>query len=115
MPNDKSTGPSPVKNKQEIEWFVPQGLLRPYATNVVVQVQDSGNEVMIAFFDIQPPIITGTPEERKEKAGKAGAIPAYCIANVIMSIDKLPKIIKVMQGIYDKVKGKKAKVSDDSE
>lgn len=77
-----------------IEWNLPESLITPFATNTVVQAGD--NVVKIFFFQVKPPLRIDKSEPPPSK------VRADCVASVIMTPDKLPKIIKILQDQYDK-------------
>ena len=90
----------------KIDFRVPDGMLRPFATNIVVQGGE--HTITISFFETQPPIFIGSTEEKIDQVKKIQTVPAYCVASVVVAIEKMPGIIKVMQGIYDDIKKKQA-------
>lgn len=110
MPDEIMSSPGyEVKN---IEFKIPEGLPRPFATNIVVQGGE--HTVAISFFEAQPPILIGSPDQKAEQARKLQTIPAYCVATVVVAIEKLPGFIKVMQGIYDGIKKNQANKSSEA-
>ena len=46
-----------------IKWHYPDSIVTRYATNFVVQHTD--REFIISFFEAWPPVIIGTPEEKR--------------------------------------------------
>ena len=62
-----------AKNEREtiavpMEMSIPDSLSTKYATNMVVQHTE--HEFIIFFFEVQPPLVIGTPEEQKEALQK---------------------------------------------
>jgi hypothetical protein len=82
-----------------IEWCVPEGIMTPFATNMVVQSME--NEFKVSFFEIKPPIQLGNAPLRADK------VRADYLAGVIISADRLPKFIDVLQQQLDKYKVRK--------
>lgn len=78
-----------------VEWHVSENILSRYATNIVVQPIQ--HEFVISYFEAQPPIILGTPEENRAKYQELGAIRAECVARVIIAAERLPEFIEAMQ------------------
>jgi len=86
-----------------INWNVPDNIITRFASNMVVQILES--EFKISFFEVAPDIklaLEGrTPDE----------VQANCIASIIVSADKLPSFINLLQnqyGIYNQIKSKAA-------
>jgi hypothetical protein len=84
-----------------IEWHVPENLKSNYATNMVVQY--TGEEFVISFFEVKPPIILGSPEEIKSALPKLESVRAECLAQIIVSPKRMKKFIKAMQTHLDQV------------
>jgi len=82
-----------------IEWYVPEGLMTPFATNMVVQASENAFKVL--FFEVKPPLLVDESEPKPSK------VRADCVASVVITPDKLPKIIEVFQRQLDKYISKK--------
>lgn len=76
-----------------VEWYVPESIVSRYATNMVVQY--TGQEFIISFFDLKPPIILGEPN--KDALENLKSVRAECIARVIVSPSRMPKFVEVLQ------------------
>ncbi|MEX0713439.1 MAG: hypothetical protein WD278_13875 [Pirellulales bacterium] len=80
----------------------------PYANHMVVQ--RGQHEVLISFFQIQPPILLEkTIEEKRQVLEGLGSIPAICVARVAVSDEMMPAIITALQS---KVKRNESKGED---
>lgn len=84
-----------------IEWYVPENIKSNYATNMVIQY--TGEEFVISFFEVKPPIILGSPEEKKSAQEKIGLIRAECLTRIIVSPNRMKTFIKVMQTHVDQI------------
>ncbi len=94
----------PTNEKQvPIEWHIPEDLISGYATNMVVQ--HSEQEYVLSFFELLPPIILGTPQEL-EKLDTMSSVRAECIARIIVSAERMPKFIQVLQQTLERVAAK---------
>lgn len=82
-----------------IEWHIPEGQMTPFATNMTVQIIE--NEFKISFFEIKPPVRFDDSEPLPSKAR------ADWIASVIVTADRLPKFIEVLQTQLNKYQSKK--------
>ncbi len=77
-----------------LEWIVPPNIVSQYATNLVVQY--TGNEFIISFFEVHPPILLGTQEEVEAKLEKIDSVKAECIARIIVSADRMPVFLRAL-------------------
>ena len=75
-------------------WIFPEDLVSGYATNMLVQAGES--ELYVSFFEAPPPILLG-PEDVKNLE----SVNAECIARIVISPDRLPKFIEVLQKQLD--------------
>lgn len=78
-----------------LDWYIPDDMIARYATNMVVQQLE--NEFLISFFEVKPPIIFGEPGHIQEQLDEMPSIRANCVAQIIVSKQKLPTIIKAME------------------
>ena len=91
-----------VKKKKEIseqripvpiEWHISDNIVTRFASNIVVQVIE--NEFKISFFELNPDIHLTPIEPPSDK------VKADCVASVIVTPDRLPKFIEVLQRQLD--------------
>lgn len=103
MVNDvkKKEKAKPDKTIKEIPitWNIPEGIATPFATNMLVQVIE--NEFKLTFYELKPPIILNKTQTHPD------TVSADYIGGVIVSADRLPKFIKVLQAQLDKYNSKK--------
>ncbi len=78
-----------------VDWHVSENIQSRYATNIVAQPIQ--HEFVISFFEAQPPIFLGTPEENRTRYQELGAIRAECVARVIVAAERLPEFIEALQ------------------
>ena len=74
-----------VSASKTIKWNVPDSLRTEHATNLIVQQR--GSEFTFLFFEAEPPIISGTPEEQAQAYQNLQEIPAKCVAKIVMSAE----------------------------
>jgi hypothetical protein len=77
-----------------IEWYVPDGMITPLASNMVVQVVE--DIFKVSFFGIDYPI------QIDESMPPPSKIRATCIASVFITPGKMPKFIEALQKNFDK-------------
>jgi hypothetical protein len=82
-----------------IEWHIPDNIQSHYASNVFVQTGQY--EIIISFFEMLLPLLTGSPEENKAKIEQLGRVRAECVARIIIDPDLLPKLIDALQTTLD--------------
>jgi len=85
----------PQVQQLPIEWNIPDDLVARYATNMAVQRLE--NEFLISFFEIKPPIILGEPANIEEKLKELKSIRANCVAQIIVSVDKMPDFVRALE------------------
>jgi Protein of unknown function (DUF3467) len=89
-----------------VNWHFSEGLQSRYANNVLVQIGQF--EFIISFFEMQQPLLLGTPEENKAKLASIGEIQAECVGKIIVPHELVPAIISVLQTEYDKFHSSKS-------
>lgn len=87
-----------------VEWHYPEDLATGYSTNFIVQHRE--HEFYLSFFDVPPPLLLGTDEERKEQAQRLGSVRATAVARVIVAAERIPEFIRVLQENYDMYQAK---------
>lgn len=94
----KSASTEPPGKRVPLDWVVPSDIKSCYATHIVAQRLE--NEVVLNFFEVQKPLIIGSPEkENKAEWDKIKSIEAKCVAKVIISLTEMPKFLKAMASI----------------
>jgi hypothetical protein len=80
-------------NKIAIEWNIPEGVMTPFATNMVIQTIE--NEFRVYFFEVKTPV-------RLEKTDPPlNKVRADCVGSVIITADRMPNFIEVLQNQFD--------------
>lgn len=82
-----------------IEWNIPENMIAKYATNMVVQTEKE--EFILSFFQIKPPLFFNA-EDRDKKMKDNAAVKAECIVRLIISPERLPRYIKLLQKAMDR-------------
>jgi hypothetical protein len=78
-----------------VEWPIPDNIQSQYASAVFVQ--PGQYEITLSFFEVRPPVLTGTPEENRATLEKLGPIQAKCVGRIIVDPDLIPKLIDALQ------------------
>lgn len=77
-----------------VEWIVSDEIVTRYATNMVVQHNES--EFIVQFFELKPPIILGPAEQRQEKLAQIESIKAHCVARVVVAAKRMKEFVDVL-------------------
>lgn len=77
-----------------IDWHCGDEITSRYATEMTVQHTDQ--EFLLSFYEIIPPVLSGSPHERKAQAEALGQVRANCLARIIVSAARMPGFIKAM-------------------
>jgi hypothetical protein len=78
-------------------------------------VQHGENEFIISFFEAIPPVLLGTPEDRKSTLEQMGSVRADCVARIIVAANKMPTFIKALQQNMNSYQEKYERSMDPSE
>jgi hypothetical protein len=71
---------------------VPIGLASRYAHHMLVQTSE--NETTLSFFELMPPLLTGSIEEQKEILKKG--VRADCVSRVTIARARFPEFVKAL-------------------
>jgi hypothetical protein len=88
--NAENTAENELLNKEvrlPIEWHFPEGLIGRYANHITIQTAE--HECHISFFEIQPPLFLGEPDEVKKQMEELQRVRATCVARVVVTKDRL--------------------------
>lgn len=96
---DEKADTNKTRGSIPIDWYVPEGLMTSFASNMVVQIIE--NVFKISFFEIKPPI------QLDESVPIPTKIRADCVVSVIVTPDKLSSFIEVLQKQYKKYMSEK--------
>lgn len=83
-----------------INWEIPSDVVAQYTNNFVVQ--HTPDAFFLSFYQIRPPIILGTPEERQKQLDQIDSANARFLTQVAMSPAQMAQLIKGLQENLDK-------------
>jgi hypothetical protein len=78
-----------------VRWEVPDSIVSRYVNHM--SVQRSEQNYYLSFYEAKPPLTLGTGEEVLAKLRELGEVPAICVAQLIVSADRLETFVKVLQ------------------
>ena len=90
-----------------LHFNIPMSLSGRYAQQLMVQPVE--NEVVLSFFEVVPPIMLGTPEERMAVLAKG--VQAICVARIVIANNRYPDFVRAMTEIMELPRFKKLEES----
>jgi hypothetical protein len=87
-----------------LQFNLPIDMPSVYATNMLVQASDQ--EIILSFFEAQPPFMTEDTQENIELLKSVG-IRADCVAKVIISSARFEGFVQVLAQTVQRIKDKK--------
>ncbi len=87
-----------------IRYDMPPYLPSHYAQHFIIQPQE--NEVVLSFFEVMFPPLSGTPEMQAETRRRLveGGIPAQCVTRVTIPFARFPFFVRAMQDSLEKIR-----------
>jgi hypothetical protein len=92
-----------------INWK-PEGMPVVFANQMLVNAGD--HEVHLHFFEVSPPLIFGTDEQKKEQIESLTSVDARGVVRVVVSKERLPAIIEALQSTAERIADRKAQSSN---
>jgi hypothetical protein len=77
-----------------IEYVFPEGISK-FANSATVQ--NDGHDMYLSFFEMPPPHLIGTEEQRQDQIKRITKVEALCVARIAMSTDRIPGLILALQ------------------
>ena len=93
-----------------LEYHVSADVQSKYATNLVVQ--HSEHEFLIHFFEARRPLLLGSPDEIDSKLESLKSVRAECVARIIVTADRMPDFVDVLQKNLERYLARKAEQSE---
>ena len=100
----------PIVKAVPIEYVFPAGM-STFANNATVQ--NDGHDMYLSFFEMTPPHLIGTEEQRREQMAGIESIKATCVARVAMSTDRIPGLIRALQDQLEKANTNRKRLLED--
>lgn len=96
---DNNEMPNPLK-QVPINRIFPDDLKSHFVTHFVAQ--NRADHFILSAFEIWPPIIMGTDEERQETLNALESIDAKCVGRWVMSPSTMIELVQLLQNNLDK-------------
>ncbi|MEU9710763.1 hypothetical protein AB0E21_19410 [Streptomyces sp. NPDC047967] len=95
-----------------LSWRNGEQAARP-ANQFIVSVglptsQGRPDEIYLTFGQVEPPVLTGTPEQMEDQLRKLGSLHVETLGRYVVSRDRLQELIEVLQRtaeLYDSARG----------
>lgn len=84
-----------VLKEVPIEWDIPPSIVTRPAMNIVVQHTE--HEFVISFFEVHPPFVLGSDEEKGAIAERITSVRAECVARVTVAAGRMPEFVEVLR------------------
>lgn len=68
-----------------IKHVIPDDLRATHSNHVTVQLDGNDGSFQISFFEIRPPLVLGSPEERKTALDKIESAQAMCLQRIVIT------------------------------
>ena len=78
-----------------IDFDVPPDFPTGYASNLVAQHTE--HDFTITFFDIRPPLLIGTPDDKAGQLNSIQAVKAKPVARIIVAASRMHEFVQVLQ------------------
>jgi len=103
MGKSAEKSPNPQEDgaiKKPLEFVMPDSVLNRFANYTVVQHESDA--FTLSFFEIQKPPILGSEEERMKAAKALPAVPAVCVARIVVTPSHFKNLLDAMQANFEK-------------
>ena len=101
MPKPRTKKKPAQQRAIPVVWNFPEDTLSGYATNLLVQTGEQ--ELFLSFFETRPPVLFDPAD-----AEKLESVTAECIAQIIVTPERLAKFMEVLQQQLDAFNTKRA-------
>ncbi len=94
--DQREPGPSDLSEGRafRVDFEIPPNLNSVYATNLLVQHTE--HEFIISFFEVQPPPLLGSPEQKDQQLKAISSLKGKCLARVVVSPARMREFVQVM-------------------
>jgi hypothetical protein len=111
VPDEQSPEPTRVEKQLAINWGAPDdGPI--HITNSVVQHTD--HEFIVRHYQIYPPLLIGTDEEKATRLAELDSVQARCVGQFVMAPQRVEALIAALGENLARWKAKQA-ATDQSE
>lgn len=84
-----------IEVSKPLEYILPEYLPTCFSNHTLVQHDD--DTFTLSFYEVKPPPLTGSAEEKKAALEKIKTLPAYCVARIVLTPSHFKRIVNAMQ------------------
>jgi len=99
-----TTAEEAVEVQVPVEWYVPDDIKTYHVTDMIVQY--TGNAFVTSFYEVRPPLLSGSPSEVKKQTETITSIRKQCVTRVAIGVDRMDDFIKAFQANQKRYKAK---------
>jgi hypothetical protein len=92
MPEKK---PEVISKTVRIDRVYPNDLKTHFVSNFVIQTQP--DHFVLTFFEVWPPAIVGSSEEKKAALDGLQSVEAKCVARIVVTPARMQELAKLIQ------------------
>lgn len=92
---DEKKGPETVSKTVRIRRVYPDDLDTNFISNFVIQNQP--DHFIITFYELWPPVIVGSPEEKKAAIEEIDSVDAKCVSRLVLTPEKMRLFLNAVQ------------------
>jgi hypothetical protein len=78
-----------------IDFDTPADFPTKYASNLVVQHTE--HDFTITFFDIRPPLLVGSPDDKASQLDAVQTVKAVPLARIVVAASRMHEFVQVLQ------------------
>ncbi len=78
-----------------IDFDIPPDFPTGYASNLVAQYTE--HDFTITFFDVRPPLLVGTPDEKASQLEAIPTVKAVPVARIVVAASRMHEFVQVLQ------------------
>lgn len=90
---------SAAKNLR-IDWWIPDNEPLHFANQMLVQFD--GTDFYLSFFELRPPTVLGSAEEKLEAIKSMESIRAKCVSRVVVNKARMSEFFKAIKETIEK-------------
>lgn len=93
-PEEKKPIDSAFSAALPIQWIFPENQHGIFANHAIVQFDT--HEFHLSFFEVRPPVLLGSDEQKQSILEQMDVIEAKCVARIVISRDRMPGVLKMI-------------------
>lgn len=112
-PGDEPEERLPTRYELPIEWYIPEDLPTRHITNMTLQHTE--HEFILSFYEQRIPILTGSPDQVRDRIMDLKSIRATCVARLVIANGRFEEIAEVIHRAAENYRAAQAGEEDEEE